>query len=669
MPGEGSHQRGLKLFKEGQYEGALREFARALGEAETSERWNDWATVQVALNRAEEAVEGFRRALEIDPIHAQAAASLGGLLLKLKRYGEARGFLEMSLHGLEESQKSVALRLLQEIQANQGACPPTTSSELSAYLRRFAGSEENSQSYFNTHLNRYLTTLEVLPSASAGQRLLELGAAFHHLTPALVRWKGYLDIRCSDFWEGDAQCRRRVVSGDGQEEFLFSVDNFDVQRSPWPYSDGTFDVVLCCEMLEHLVYDPMQVLSEVNRILKAGGRLLLTTPNIASAKSVEFILRGESPYVYGKYELGGLATDRHNREYTPGEVARILQAAGFDVETLLTRNSWWTGNGSVLRHLVAAGFSIALRGDNIFSLARKTGRVRDRYPAEFYLFDGIQSQRRASTGAATPEPEPQICGPGPGPLKILIVHEVLPHPDQNGCDVRLMQIVNELLAEGHELTYVARFGVGREEYTLPLERMGIKVFSHDLERLRCFGVDGPPAWSLQAVLNEGRFDLAILFHWFWSGLSVPEQYMDEIRRWSPQTRVAVLSDDQHGLRERRLAKLSGLWTDLERAHDYGQRGFEVYQYADMVLAISEADRQGLRAANPGLEIEVLAMVAEGTPSGAEFARRADVLFLGNFENATNREALNWLLAEVWPRVACRLPGVQLHLAGRRAHAQ
>jgi GT2 family glycosyltransferase/glycosyltransferase involved in cell wall biosynthesis/SAM-dependent methyltransferase len=663
MSGECSHQSGLKLFKEGLYETALREFARALGEEETSDRWNDWATVEVAMDRAGEAEEGFRRALEIDPAHAQAAANLGGLLFKLKRYGEARGFLQMSLRGLEESQKPVALRLLQEIHAKQAACPQTKLWELSAYLHRFAGSQENSKSYFKAHLDRYLTTLELLPSAAAGERLLELGAAFHHLTPALVRWKGYGDIRCSDLWGGDAQCQRRVVSGDGQEEFVFTVDNFDVQRSPWPYPDSTFDVVLCCEMLEHLVHDPMQVFSEVNRILKESGRLLLTTPNIASAKSVESVLRGDSPYVYGKYELGGLATDRHNREYTPGEVARILQAAGFDVENLQTRNSWWTDKGSVLRHLAAAGFSIASRGDNVFCLARKTGTVRDRYPTEFYLFDGTQSQRRTPTATHTTEPEAQTSGSKLGPLKILIVHEVLPHPDQNGCDVRLMQILSELLAQGHKLTYLARDGVDRERYTLPLEQLGIQVFSHDLERLGRFDFDDPPAWSLEAVLKEGQFDLAILFHWFWTALSLPEQYIDEIRHWSPQTRVAVLSDDQHGLRERRLAELSGLWTNLERARDFGQREFEVYRHADMVLAISEADRQGMLTAAPSLEIEILPMVAEGMPSGVEFARRADVLFLGNFTNAVNLEGFDWLLKEVWPRVAPRLPEAQLHLAG------
>lgn len=536
---------------------------------------------------------------------------------------------------------------------------------MAAISAALPGSQENSQSYFNVHLNRYLKTLELLPNASPGQRLLELGAAFHHLTPALVRSKGYSDVRCSDLWEGEAQTERRVASADGEEEFHFPVDNFDIQTSPWPYADGSFDTVLCCEMLEHLVFDPLLVLSEINRILKMGGRLLLTTPNIASAKGVEFILRGGSPYVYGSFEKAGLATDRHNREYTPGEVECILQAAGFDIERLETHNSWWTDRGSALRHLAAAGFSIALRGDDIFCLARKAEGVRNRYPAEFYLFDGTQVERRASDGEPAVRPESDLVEPPPMPLNILVVHEALPRPDCNGCDVRLMQVLNELLEQGHQLTYVARNGTGAERYAAPLEQLGIKVYNQDVERFRRYGLDATPDWTFEAVLKEGRFDLAILFHWFWSAISVSEDYLDEIRRYSPETRVAVLSDDQHGLRERRLAKLSGRWMNIERARDFEQREFEVYRQADMVLAISEADREGMLATAPELKIEILPMVAEGASSGRDFSHRSDILFLGNFENAANLEGLTWLLKEVWPCLAASLPQVQLHLAGHR----
>jgi SAM-dependent methyltransferase len=47
---------------------------------------------------------------------------------------------------------------------------------------------------------------------------------------------------------------------------------------PLPYPDGTFDVVMASEVIEHVV-DAGPWLDELLRVLRPGGRLLLTTPN------------------------------------------------------------------------------------------------------------------------------------------------------------------------------------------------------------------------------------------------------------------------------------------------------------------------------------------------------------------------------------------------------
>jgi SAM-dependent methyltransferase len=43
------------------------------------------------------------------------------------------------------------------------------------------------------------------------------------------------------------------------------------------YEDNTFDCVLCCEVLEHL-YDPIPAIREAYRVLKPGGRYIITVP-------------------------------------------------------------------------------------------------------------------------------------------------------------------------------------------------------------------------------------------------------------------------------------------------------------------------------------------------------------------------------------------------------
>lgn len=44
-----------------------------------------------------------------------------------------------------------------------------------------------------------------------------------------------------------------------------------------PFGEGTFDVVVCAEVIEHM-REPARALEEVRRVLKPGGKLLLTTP-------------------------------------------------------------------------------------------------------------------------------------------------------------------------------------------------------------------------------------------------------------------------------------------------------------------------------------------------------------------------------------------------------
>jgi O-antigen biosynthesis protein len=650
------HQEALQSFAQGDFAKALNLFKIVLVEEESSEAWNDWATLQFHLDHEEEAEEGFRRALELDAKNSSAALNLGVLLSQVNRPNEAIPWLEAAVSQMAEADRSAAAEVLAK--CRNSSRNVLSSETVKKYLLDFAGKDANEASYLQTHLSRYVNTLELLPPAASGQTLLELGAAFHHLTPALAALKGY-EVRCSDVWEGDSQISRSVASKDGSQQHTFLVDNFDVERAPWPYPDHSFDVVLCCEMLEHLIADPMGVISEINRVLKLDGLLLLTTPNMASAKSVEYALRGESPYIYGRYEPGGRPTDHHNREYTTNEVGRLLELGGFRIERVLTRDSWWTSHRSLLSLFASRGLPIARRGDNTFCLARRTAALVERYPEEFYLTLGTQAERRdtQTDGFETANEDLQRS------LRVLVVNELLPQTDRNGSDVRLMQIIRELREQGHQVTYVARSGHHREYYTAALEELGVKVWAHDCERMRHLGIDDPAEWNLSEVLEQGEFDLAILLLWFWTGITVPEQYMAEIRRLSPKTRIAVLTDDRHGLRELRMAELSGHWHDYERAQDYTQREFEVYSNADTVLSISEDDRRGLLEHNPDLNISLMPMTAEIGKEGPGFLERAGFLFLGNFANAANRDGVEWMLREVWPLVHTLLPDATLSLAG------
>jgi GT2 family glycosyltransferase/SAM-dependent methyltransferase/glycosyltransferase involved in cell wall biosynthesis len=658
------HLRGIALSQQGKLEEACKLLAEALGEEESSERWCDWGAVQYALGAHDDAETAFQLALEMEPANTQAALNLGALLFASSRFRESITVLEPVLSQCNPQERAAAEQMLRESRAKAPSYLGKEE-EIEQYLRSFVSDDPNGQSYFQTHLQRYLDTLLLLPQGTSGQRILELGAAFHHVTSALVNRLGYGEVRCTDIWKGEPRETRCVRSNTGSEEFSVVVDNFDVQSRPWPYEDASFDGVLCCEMLEHLFADPVGLFSEINRVLKQDGFLLLTTPNLACGHAVESLLKGESPYVYGKFEKEGRATDRHNREYTPEEVERLARAAGFEIIVFRTRDSWWPRRREVLRTLAAQGHPIGRRGDNTFLLARKKTGVLDRYPEEFYLSLGTQGERRSKQDGdfeAKQELGPALVKP----RTILVIHELLPHFDCSGSDLRLMDVLRELRVQGHAITFLARDGKDAAQYIPPLQELNIKVIPGDPARFHHAGVEERTSWEFRDVLAKGKFDIAILCHWFWGGISIPEQYLEEIREFSPSTRIAILTDDRHGERERRLAGLSKLLSDFERGNDFEQREAEVYRRADLVLYITEADRKRFLELVPGLATEYLPMIAQQAAPGPGFQERKGVLFLGNFENPANNDALEWFLSKVWPLARKSEPRLKLYVAGHAA---
>ena len=84
----------------------------------------------------------------------------------------------------------------------------------------------------------------------------------------------------------------------------------------------SFDLVTLWHVLEH-VYDPVGVLTQIRRLLKPGGLLMLEVPNFASACSVMF-----------RWSWAPLESPRHLFQFTPGTLTVLLTKIGFHVDRL-----------------------------------------------------------------------------------------------------------------------------------------------------------------------------------------------------------------------------------------------------------------------------------------------------------------------------------------------
>ena len=242
--------------------------------------------------------------------------------------------------------------------------------------------------YLDTHLTRLTKTLEITPPGGPEDRVLEMGA-YLQITPALRSKLGYGEVRGCYYGPAGTSERRAAVSTEG-ERFECDLDLFDAEKDVYPYPDGYFATVLCCELVEHLFEDPMHMMSEINRILRMGGHLVLTTPNLASLRAISGILQGYHPGLFPQYikpSKTGETDPRHNREYTPREIRTLLEDSGFEAVRLETgsfREELRPELVWVRRLLERYMLDTDLRDEDIFAVGRKTGAVRARYPEWLY---------------------------------------------------------------------------------------------------------------------------------------------------------------------------------------------------------------------------------------------------------------------------------------------
>jgi 2-polyprenyl-3-methyl-5-hydroxy-6-metoxy-1,4-benzoquinol methylase len=240
---------------------------------------------------------------------------------------------------------------------------------------------DSSNSYDKKHLKRYGRTLSVLLDQKPLKgKLLEIGTSgvyplvLQELVPDL-------QVHVTDYDLTKAPKGTTTLTA-GERSRKVPVYRLNIETTPLPVGDETFDYIICGEVIEHLEQDPMFMMSEINRVLKTGGKLVLTTPNIASARGITRMLRGHEPYFYMQYRKAG-TLDRHNYEYSPHSLAQVMKASGFK-GSIWTEDNFAVPSMLDIEMLQKVGHTLTQIGDNIFSVGTKVGPVVDRYPSAIY---------------------------------------------------------------------------------------------------------------------------------------------------------------------------------------------------------------------------------------------------------------------------------------------
>jgi SAM-dependent methyltransferase len=150
-------------------------------------------------------------------------------------------------------------------------------------------------------------------------------------------------------------------------EFVDEVVAGDVEQMTLPFAPGSFDVLLCLDVLEHL-RDPWSALDRLRALLQPGGCVIASLPN------VRFIGVSGALLFAGRWNYTDFGTlDRtHLRFFVRETAVSLFQDRGFDVERVLCTGLEWPGRRALvhvltlglMRDLLASQFLIrAVRRD------------------------------------------------------------------------------------------------------------------------------------------------------------------------------------------------------------------------------------------------------------------------------------------------------------------
>ena len=195
--------------------------------------------------------------------------------------------------------------------------------------------------YVPVNERRHRAHAKLLAAVGSGNRVVDVGCSSGYLARPLSERGNTivgLELDPEAAREAEQWCERVLVG--------------DVETMALSLEPGSFDVVLCGDVIEHL-RDPRAALARLRPFLRPGGRLVVSTPNVANWAIRLSLLAGR-----WRYTDRGILDRTHTHLFTRSTLVEAVEAAGY--------------------HVVAVDFSVPVPGDSdaLDAAGAALGRLR-----------------------------------------------------------------------------------------------------------------------------------------------------------------------------------------------------------------------------------------------------------------------------------------------------
>lgn len=115
----------------------------------------------------------------------------------------------------------------------------------------------------------------------------------------------------------------------------------NIEQMELPIAPGPIDVVLCLDVLEHLI-DPWSTVQKLGGLLKQGGIMLAIIPNVRCLPVVFQLVMGKWDYCHE-----GILDKTHVRFFTRKTAVRLIASQRLKVETVVATNMLHLGRARI----------------------------------------------------------------------------------------------------------------------------------------------------------------------------------------------------------------------------------------------------------------------------------------------------------------------------------
>lgn len=266
-------------------------------------------------------------------------------------------------------------------------------------------------------------------------------------------------------------------------------------------------------------------------------------------------------------------------------------------------------------------------------------------------------------------------------MRVLMLTPYLPYPLLTGGQTRSYNLIKRLAALGHKITLFCLIKDGSErKYIGELEKfcVDVKVFSRSQH-----------PWTIANILRTGfsLYPFLVIRNWAKGERKVIEEKLrtekfDLIHAETfyvmphiPKTEVPILLVEQtieyvvykHFADEFKVPFIKQLlYIDIFKMKFWELR---YWRRAQRIVAMSEDDKKSMLNQLPTLDVDIVPNGVDIDYFGAKVTEKSQtpiILYLGNFTWLQNREAVEVLVKEIWPKIKQKIPDALLWIVGKNA---